>query len=332
MMRVLFTGGSSFTGAWFARSLADAGFEVVLFGRSRHAARDPEARARLEQLLPDLRRIDGAPLGSPAMLRALEREAPFDLLCLHGAAVGDHRDPHFDALAAAAADTRGLGGILDRMRARGLRAVVWTGSLFEADEGCGERPLRAFSAYGLAKTLGWQIVRHACETRGITLGKFVVGSPFGPFQKPGLCRELIEAWLAGRVPVLRRPGLLRDHVHVELLATLYAGFARELAGGRGTSRLVPSCYAEPLAAFAERLAREMRPRLGRPCRFLPADPPEPGDEPHMRFGLESVAALAPDFDWNAAWDRLAAWHLARARGDARDTGAMHARVPEGEPA
>lgn len=329
-MRVLFTGGSSFTGAWLARGLADAGFEVVLFGRRRHAARDMEARLRLEQLLPDLRRIDAAPLGSPAMLRALEREAPFELLCLHGAAVGDHRDPDFDALAAAAIDTRGLGLVLDRMARRGLRAVLWTGSLFEADEGCGERPLRAFSAYGLAKTLSWHIVRHACESRGITLGKFVIGNPFGPFQKPGLCRDFIESWLAGRVPVLRRPKLLRDHIHVELLSIIYARFARELLGRCGTAKLVPSCYAEPLAAFVERLAREMRQRLGCPCRFLPADPPDPTDEPQMRFGLESVTQFVPDFDWDAAWDRLAAWHLARAREDTCGGETTLSRIIQGE--
>lgn len=312
-MRALFTGASSFTGAWFAHALAEAGFEVVLVGRRRDEERDFASRERLARLLPGLRREEPAPFGSPAFLRLLQREPPFDLLCLHGAAVGDHRDPAFDPLAAAAVDTRGIGAVLDAMAPRGLRAVLHTGTLFEADEGCGERPLRAFSPYGLARSLAWQIVRHACESRGVTLGKFVVGNPFGPFQKPGLCRELVDSWLRGEVPLVRQPALLRDHAHVELLADIYAGFARRLCELHGTVRLVPSCYAEPIGVFVERLAREMRERLGLPCRFVRAERPVACDEPRMRFGVDSAATLAPGFDFAAAWDRLASWHLERHR-------------------
>lgn len=315
MKRVLFTGGSSFTGAWFARALAAAGFEVVLLGRRRAALRDRDAQARLEALVPGLRRIDGVPFGCRSMLRWLEREAPFDLLCLHGATVGDHRAHSFDAIAATAADTQALDQVLELMCARGLGAVLHTGSLFEADEGCGERPLRAFSPYGLAKTLTWHVVRHACERRGLTLGKFVIGSPFGPYHKPGLCRSFVDAWLAGDIPLLRRPHLLRDHQPVELLAEAYSRFAARLYEASGTLRLVPTCYAESLELFAERLAREMRPRLGRPCRFRIADAPEPDDEPRIRFGLDPASSLVPEFDYDAAWDRLAEWHLATRHGN-----------------
>ncbi|GBD43046.1 hypothetical protein HRbin40_00509 [bacterium HR40] len=319
MMRVLFTGGSSFTGAWFARALARAGCSVLLLGRREDPARDPEERERLAALVPHLRRIDGVPFGCEAMLRVIEQEPPFDLLCLHGATVGDHRAPGFDALAAATADTHGLDRVLDLLAARGLRAVLHTGSLFEADEGAGEKPLRPFSPYGLAKTLTWQVVRFACERRSLTLGKFVIGHPFGPYQKPGLCRSLLEAWLAGQPAVLRQPRLLRDHLPVELLAEAYARFAVSLVSARGTVRLVPTCYAEPLQVFAERLAREMQPRLGRPCRFIAADPPEPSSEPRIRFGLDPASVLVPGFDYEGAWDRLAAWAIER-YGNAR---AMH---------
>ena len=69
----------------------------------------------------------------------------FDVLCHHGAEVGDYRSPDFDIAAAAGKNTFNLRGVLRAMSERGLKGVVLTGSFFEFDEGAGSRPLVAFS-------------------------------------------------------------------------------------------------------------------------------------------------------------------------------------------
>jgi UDP-glucose 4-epimerase len=43
--------------------------------------------------------------------------------------------------------------VLDALARDGLESVVMTGSVFEQNEGAGETPLVAFSAYGLSKGL-----------------------------------------------------------------------------------------------------------------------------------------------------------------------------------
>lgn len=305
MTRILFTGASSFTGTWFATALAGSGADVVAACRGPLVGGDEDRRRRLARLDGFCRLVGSCPFGSEPFLDLLRREGPFDLLCHHGAKEGDHRDLALDPLAAAGAQSRGLERVLDALQATGCRAVVLTGTVFEADEGRGEAPLHAIGPYGLAKTLTWQIFRHHAETRGLALGKFVIAHPIGPLEKPGLCRSLAQAWLAGEVPVVRRPQLVRDQLLVEPLAEAYAAFAMGLASAPTSRRLVPSQFAERLDRFVQRLAEALAPRLRVPCRFTLADPPEPSDEPQARCGIDPLERLLPGLDAQAAWDGYA---------------------------
>ncbi len=314
MIRVLFTGASSFTGAWFVTALAAAGAEVVApcRGGGPDAAGAPDRRQRLARVAGRCRLVPDAAFGSPAFLGLVRAAGPFDLLCHHGAKAGDHRDPGLDPLAAAAAPCRELAAVLEALQAGGCRAALLTGTVFEADAGAGgPTPRRAIGPYGLAKTLTWQIFRYHAEALGLPVAKFVVANPIGPLEKPGLCRGLAEAWLDGRAAVLNRPQLVRDQLQVEGLAAAYAAFALALAADPGSRQVTPSQYPERLDRFAARLAAAMGPRLGIPCRFSLAEPPEPATEPLARVGIEPLATLVPGFDAEAAWDRHAAWLLSR---------------------
>lgn len=308
-MRVLLTGASSFTGAWFANALLERDCEVVAALRGPDepgGARGPRAR-RLGLLRERCELVPDAPSGSLAFLDLIRQGGPFDLLCHHGAEVGDHRRADFDVDAAVATDSRSVEAVLDALEGAGCRAVLYTGTVFEADEGEGERPLRAFSPYGLAKTLTWHRLRFAAERRGMALGKLVVASPFGPLEKDGLTAALMRAWISGITPRLRRPRLVRDQVPVALLAEVYGRLAERLPGSRGTVRATPSGFAEPLGAFARRLAEAMRPRLRRPCEIVCSDPPEAADEPLVRKGLEPLPELRDPAAVAALWDAYAAY-------------------------
>jgi len=78
---------------------------------------------------------------------------PFDVLCHHGAQVGEYRSPDFDPYRAAAANLYRLPEVMRALKDRGCGRLVLTGSVFEANERAGSAPLRAFSPYGLSKSL-----------------------------------------------------------------------------------------------------------------------------------------------------------------------------------
>lgn len=311
-MRVLLTGGSSFTGLHFARELVAGGHEVVAT-----LTRPPSAYAglrgeRVRRLAASVAKVAGeVRFGDDRFLAILREQGPFDLLAHHGAEVGDYKSARFHVHRALARNAHRLDAVLDGLRAQGR--VLLTGSVFERGEGIGSEGLPAFSLYAVSKKLTAELFRHHCRVRGLVLGRFVVPNPFGPWEEPRLASSLARSWLEGGVPVVRSPETIRDHVHVSLLAKAYRHYAEELVRGRAAPALSPSGYPESLRAFAARLARELGPRLGRPCAF-DTGCEDPFPEPRVRVNAEPLDASTLGWSEEAAWDALAAWYRKRFGG------------------
>ncbi len=313
-MHALFTGVSSFTGCWFVEALVAEGFVVRATCRRQLAAYPPPAALRLARAGKVAQLIEDCAFGDARFLAAIAAADPFDLLCHHGAETRDHRSPGFAVEAAVAANTHRLEEVLEALLARGCRTILVTGSVLEADEGRSTPPTGAVTAYGLAKTLSWQILRYQAERRRMTVGKLTIPHPFGPLEKPGLTTTLAKRWLAGQAAIVEQPHLVRDFVHVDLLALSYARFARFLVGASATHRLAPSGYIESVADFAERFAAAMRERLDRPCAIELAADPAPIDEPLVRCNRDPLTEQAPGWRLERSWDRAAGWYLASIGG------------------
>lgn len=310
-MRILLTGGSSFTGLWFARSLAAAGHSVVAPLKGLASDYSGLRGARVAELRRVVEVVENCPFGSPSFVD-LASTGTWDILCQHAARTGDYRNPDFDVVGAVAENTHNLVAVLKAMSARGLGGVVLTGSIFEQDEGAGDRQLRAFSAYGLSKGLTWQYYRFLSQTMGFPLGKFVIPNPFGPFEEPRFCNYLIQSWLKGEAPTVRTPLYVRDNIPVDLLAAAYASFVKEVPGQKGVIKLNPSFYVESQGAFATRFAAEMAPRLGVACPLTLLQQSELG-EPMVRINTDRIDTSTLAWSEAAAWDAEAEFYKARAR-------------------
>ena len=303
-MKILFTGASSFTGYWFVKQLAAAGHEVsALFRRQPHEYQDLRAK-RVAALADICHPVHGVAFGDDAFV-AFIRKAKVDLFCHHAADGTDYRSPDFNVGAAVENNTHRLPLVLDLLKERGCSKVVCTGSVFENDEGAGSGSREAFSPYGLSKVLSWQIFRYHAQLRQISLGKFVIPNPFGPYEEPRFTHYLIKSWFAGTTPVVNTPDYVRDNIHVSLLAKAYARFPSTSANG--ISRMNPSGYIEPQGSFARRLAIEMKDRLGLRCEFelkIQTD----FSEPLIRINTDVPDRKSLDWSESAAWDELADYY------------------------
>jgi UDP-glucose 4-epimerase len=303
-MKVLLTGASSFTGYWFARALNEGGAHVVAPLRGAVASYRDGARAeRVRRLSSAAEIVDAAPFGSDRFID-LAKAGGYDVLCHHAARVGDYRSPDFDVPGALQENTANLRAVLEALARGGLRSVVLTGSVFEQNEGAGETPLVAFSAYGLSKGLTAEVVGHRCREFGLRYGKFVIPNPFGPLEEPRFCGYLIGAWRKGEIARVKTPSYIRDNIHVSLLADAYAKFVADVGAGKGRDKLSPSGYVETQGAFAERFAAAMRPRLGLECAIELAKQTD-FSEPLMRVNVDSAARYVDTWDETAAWDKAA---------------------------
>jgi len=255
--------------------------------------------------------IEDCPFGSPRFLEIIATGS-WDLLCQHAARTGDYQNANFDVVGAVADNTNNLPAVLKTMMPRGLTGVVLTGSAFEQDEGAGDAPLRAFSPYGLSKGLTWQYYRFLSETMNFNLGKFVIATPFGPFEEPRFCNYLIGSWLKGEVPTIRTPLYVRDNVHVDLLAAAYASFAEKVPSERGVTKLNPSFYVESQGAFAHRFAREMSSRLEVACPIALLQQQD-FSEPMVRINTDRIDGDALGWSEASAWDAEAEFYKQTAR-------------------
>jgi nucleoside-diphosphate-sugar epimerase len=307
-MKILFTGASSFTGFWFVRELAAAGCDVTAVFRAKPADYPDEARrARAKLLVEACRPVFGCSFGDAAFL-SLVREGGFDLLCHHAADVTNYKSPDFDAVGAVSNNTRNLPAVLAALGAGGGRRVVLTGSAFEGGEGAGSQGSPDFSPYGFSKRLTAEVFRFYCERDGLSLGKFVIPNPFGPYEEPRYTAYLIKNWLDGKTPSCSNPLYVRDNIHVSLLAKAYARFASDLPESPGCHKINPMGYAESQGAFTIRLANELRPRLNLPCEIeLKKQTAFP--EPRVRINTDVLDADALGWDESAAWDEFAEYYL-----------------------
>jgi UDP-glucose 4-epimerase len=305
-VKILLTGASSFSGYWFAHSLARAGATVVAPLRADPKSYDGVRGERVRQLAAIAEIIPETAFGDDHFLK-LVQERDFDVLCHHAARVTDYRSMDFDVIGAVAENTRNFRMVIEHMAGRGLKAVIATGSVFEQDEGLGEPPLRAFSPYGLSKGLSWQVVRHWCVRLGVPVGKFVIANPFGPLEEPRFVSYLVGCWRKGHPATVRTPRYLRDNIHVGLLALAYCRFVFETVASARSARFGPSGYVETQGNFAERVATELRPRLKLPCcveLLVQTEFPEP----ISRVNTEMIDVRRYSWVESEGWDRLAAFY------------------------
>ncbi len=305
-MKILFTGASSFTGFWMASALCDAGHEVTaIYTKGQPADYADLRRRRVDLLGAKVQPVFGLAFGEEKFLEVIRTRGPFEVICHHGSATGDYKSPAYDYRQALERDTRGISAVLDTALAVGLRAFVHTGTYFEADEGTGSMPHRAFSPYALSKTLSWQTVRFQCEVRGIRVGKFVLPNPVGLWDEPRLVGYLLRSWARRETAIIQTPGYVRDNAPVELLAKTYAGFVQALVTGTSLQlKANPSGWAEPVADFATRLQGKIRGFSGLECAVdfaRQTDFPEPLARANTESVLANWPAQAEQEFWQSLW-------------------------------
>lgn len=307
-MKVLLTGASSFTGAWFARALVDAGYEVTATLRRSDTSYAGVRALRVEQLkVAGVTLVTSCSFGGSRFLDILTGGC--DVLCHHAANVENYRSPDFDAIAALQDNTHQLRQVIERAQRSGLKGVVLTGSVFEPDEGAGTAPLRALSPYGLSKGLTWQVFRYWCTALGVPLHKFIIPNPFGPFEEARFCAYLMQRWVNGNVPQVSTPSYVRDNIHVSLLARAYAEFVGAADAAVDGRRLGPSGYVESQGTFANRFAAEIGPRLGLKTPLVFAVQTE-FSEPCVRINTDQPDAVRLRWSETTAWDELATYYRA----------------------
>ena len=305
MAKVLMTGGSSFSGLWIAEALAAAGHRVVAPVQRARVDYSGLRAERVERLASSVEVVFEAPFASRVFSELAGSD--FDLLAHHAADIPNYRSADYDVMDGVNRNLLGAEPVLSAFAKAGGRAVIATGTAFEAGEGRAEAGDLAISPYGLSKTLTNEALRHFARWRDLRFGKFVIAGPFGPLEEGRFGWSLFQRWFADEPGMVRTPRYVRDNIPVPLLGQAYVALARDLLDEAGQVEQIarPSGFVGTQEAFAQLLSREMAPRLGMACRVEAASQPQL-IEPLVR--VNSDPWITPDWPATRFWDDYAAYY------------------------
>ena len=304
-MKILMTGGSSFTGFWFAKKLAEKGHHLTLtFTKNK----DSYSGLRAERIhqLDNLSTTDclwNYSFGTNQFLDLLNTGV--DIVCHHGAFVEDYKSLNFNTTQAVAENTNQADKFILHAKKAGVKKIIITGSVFEANEGTGSLPLVAFSPYGLSKTFSSEVFRFWAWKYNLPLTKFVIPNPFGPYEEPRFCNYLLQNWAKGITPAVKTPDYVRDNIHIDLLADCYVAATEQ--ENQSIVSVNPSGYVGSQKEFTLKFAKEIGKRLDVKSDVVFATQQD-FDEPMARVNTFPAVEYCKDWNESNAWDQLALYY------------------------
>ena len=307
-MKILFTGASSFSGYWFIKKLLEFDHEVVATLTGSINDYEGTRSTRVKRLNDVCQIVQNVHFGNDVFLDIIRDLGPWDIFCHHAAVVTNYKNPDFDWFNALKKNTNQIQKVLLALLENYCRHFVYTGSYFEADEGIGDQPIEAFSAYGLSKTLTWHTLRFKARQLGMPTSKFVIPNIFGPLEDKGFTTYLANCWLNGKKPIVQTPLYIRDNVPISLMSHAYNSFIEDAVVFDREQVFYPSFYAEKQGDFANRFAREMSSRFDCECE-LDFFKQEEFPEPKKRINQNVLDPKKWNWDENEAWNELAKYYM-----------------------
>lgn len=301
-MNILFTGASSFTGFWFAKTLAESGHQVFCTFTQPDAVAYTGIRGLRVRLLVETKGI--VPLWGQTIAGLPARTIPtakWGVFCSHAAEVEDYKSRDFDVPTAVRQNTAGLEALLPWLHQRGCKGILHSGTYFEANEGWGDGEKAAFSPYAVSKGMTWEWVRSHGRESGLAVGKFVMPNPFGPYEERGFTSYLAKSWLGGKIPMVNTPDYVRDNLPVSLMAASYKSAVEDMMTAvSGEARFSPSGFVGRQGDFAKIFAARVEAEWKISCPLHLAtqqDFSEPMARANSEKGIQDSSAL--DLFWQS---------------------------------
>ena len=287
MFRCLITGATSFSGIWFTKAMLDAGIECIAISRNTGSySRIVETRLNwIRKYYPNFQLTT---------LEKLRGSVNVDVVCLHGTATFDYRNPNFD-IDSAVQSTLEISRVIHNKFQEAL--YVHTGTFSEPNESIGNNAL-SFNPYSTSKNLIYNL--HKSLVTDGQLLKYVMPNPFGPLENHKFTGYLIQQWAIGVKPLIKAPNYVRDNVPIDLLSAHYVQTLINFTKDLNPKTIWPSKYIESNLAFAKRYANIFNELTGFPTP-IDAILSHEFKEPRIRVNKDYCEDIVSNWSESNSW-------------------------------
>jgi UDP-glucose 4-epimerase len=297
-MKILLTGATSLSGYWIHQTLCQKGHSVTsTFTRSGFDDyQTDKSFLRTQKLRSNCNSVFKAAFGSDGFCKLIS-ENKFDVICLHGAHIPNYKSPDFDVQNCVQVNLANANKVFEILK-NSKTQILYTGTVFEPNEGDFGKPTVAVSPYGTAKALIGEKIKSYCHSQNLKFKKFLIPNPFGPFEDKKYTWYLMDQWMQNKPADVKFPDYIRDNIFVQTLALAYEHFlSSDLQYFR------PSQFALSQGQFTKLLAGEVRARTGLACEVNILKQTE-YSEPLSRLNSDKTDFLLSQFSLSTGWDQF----------------------------
>lgn len=298
-MKILITGPTSFSGAFFIEELSKAGHDVFCTLTKSVDDYTGIRALRLQKAKSHAHVFEDVSFGDARFCEIVQQES-FDIFCHHGAWTENYNSMDYDFGSAYENNTKQIPLVCEFLAKNGCKAIVISASIFEG----GINGSKPFSPHGLIKQITSQTTEFYAHVAGLHFSRFVIPNPFGALDNPKLIDYLCREWYANKTPEIRTPLYVRDNIHVQLMAKGFVYWLEHMPLEQKSSVFSPAGMISTMGDFVQKVASEMRPRLGLDCNVLLGTQSD-FSQPMVLVNDSPLDHMFEDWQESEAWDALA---------------------------
>ena len=265
MKRIIFTGGSSFTGYHFIKQLNQNKIKVIVFFSFSKKDIDKFNKNKIKRINYIIKHntcFFECIYGSKNFINTLAKFNQIDIFCHHFAYTKDYNNNNFKFAKSIKVNTLNIDKVLNFLKQKKLKKLIYSGSYFEPNY---SRKLNELiSPYGLSKFLTGKIIEILCKKNSINFSKFIISNPFGELEDENRLATLIaSSWGKNKIFNMKSPYYIRDYIPVSILRKLYFNFLFDA----NTRDFDPSYYVISNIKFIEIFSKKMETKSINNCLF-----------------------------------------------------------------
>ena len=245
-MKILFTGGSSFTGYHFISELSKNKKYKIFCSLQKKINTYKGIRYERIKLLSKIKNIvllEQINFGDKKFIKILKKNN-FKVICLHHSHTKNYNsDKNFNLKKSINRNLFNIDKVFRNLNKKTL--LVVSNTVFQDIK---LKKYKAVNNYGVSKTIFYNEIKKFCNLYKINFKSVYITNPWGIFEEKKLNFNMINCWVKNKEFILQYPNYIRDNIYINKLRREYSALIKDKSK---KIEYFPSGYCSSNKVFVE---------------------------------------------------------------------------------